>query len=583
LLIKSFLFFVLVDNKIEQIIMKFIYSLIFFLFLFISCKITNESAKFNVENKNKIFENDPQFWHQKDLKKDGIPGISLDKFYNENKKKLKLKSIIVAVIDTQIDINHEDLQDQIWTNPKEIPNNNIDDDHNGYIDDVNGWNFVGTKSGNYIVWGNFEYVRFVRTWDTIFKNKKEVEILPQDMANYKEYLRAIKMLEKNTKFNKNYLKSMKTMVKVYPLAKDTLKYYFPKEDYTIQQLDSMYKIYKINDKTFNQMRDDGDRDFGALIYFMMLEMKLNMNSIDKIQDKETQLDSIVNKNLNVNYDERFYIGDDPKVLEKGYGTNKICSNIKGIRSFQDHNTKVSGIIAANRENNIGIKGFSNNIKIMPLVTSFSGDEHDKDIAMAIRYAVDNGAKVINMSFGKEFSLHKEWVHEAFKYAEAHDVLLVHSSGNSGFNGDENPIYPNDIAFDGTGEVCNNFINVGSISQKTDSALASNLSNYGKNNVDILAPGDDIYTSLAGNKYEYDSGTSFAAPMVSGTAALIWLYYPKLTAPQVKQIILDSGVSYDIEVIVPGTKDKKLKFSELSKSGKVVNVYNAMMMASRIRN
>jgi cell wall-associated protease len=550
-----------------------------------SCKTekVSKSLLANSTIKDTLIDNSKQFWYQKDLTEDSIPGISLDKFYKENKNKPKLKSIIVAVIDTQLDINHKDIQGQIWTNPKEIPNNKIDDDHNGYIDDVNGWSFIGTKSGNYIVWGNFEYVRFVREWDSIFKNKKETEIKANDIANYNEYQRALKILDKNKTYYENWLKSLKYSLKIYPKAKDTLKHYFPKENYTYKQLDSMYKKYKINNKTFWQMRDNNDQDFGALIYQVMTKIQNNTNSLEKLLDNETQIDSVVNKNLNIDYDERVYIGDNPKILEKGYGNNKISANIKGIRAIQDHNTEVSGIIAANRENNIGIKGFSNSIKIMPLNISPSGDEHDKDIAMAIRYAVDNGAKVINMSFGKEFSVHKEWVHEAFKYAEVHNVLIVHVAGNNSLNADENPYYPNDIAFDGTGEVCNNFINVGSISQKADSTFVSKFSNYGKKNVDIFAPGDNIYTTLPNNKYDFDSGTSLAGPMVSGTAALIWLYYPKLTAPQVKQIILDSGVLYDIEVIVPGTRDKKIKFSELSKSGKVVNVYNAMMMASRIKN
>jgi cell wall-associated protease len=295
-----------------------------------------------------------------------------------------------------------------------------------------------------------------------------------------------------------------------------------------------------------------------------------------------QLDSIVNRRLNIDYDERKFIGDNPNILEKGYGNNKVCATIAGIRSMKGHSTKVSGIIAANRNNNIGIKGFSDYIQIMPLAISYSGDEHDKDIAMAIRYAVDNGAKVINMSFGKEFSLHKEWVDEAFKYAEVHNVLLVHASGNDGVNIDENIFYPSDVNYNSTVEVSNNLITVGSISERFDKTFVSRFSNYGKQNVDIFAPGEKIYTTAENNKYDFDSGTSLATPMVSGTAALIWLYYPKLTAAQVKQIILDSGVSYDMEVIVPGTKDKKVKFSELSKSGKVVNVYNALLMAGKVR-
>lgn len=187
--------------------------------------------------------------------------------------------------------------------------------------------------------------------------------------------------------------------------------------------------------------------------------------------------------------------------------------------------------------------------------------------MAIYYAVDNGAKVINMSFGKEFSLHKEWVFEALKYAEKHNVLVVHVVGNEGENIDVSPRYPNDTAYDDANEVCGNFINVGSVSPKLDSAFVSGFSNYGKQNVDLFAPGDEIYTTSAGNDYVFDSGTSLAGPMVSGTAALVWLYYPKLTVQEVKHIILESGTAYDIEVIVPGTKDKKTLFLNCLNQGR----------------
>ncbi|WP_157802113.1 S8 family peptidase [Flavobacterium sp. 1] len=522
-----------------------------------------------------------QTWHQKDYQQDTIPGISLDKWYSLNKKKPKSKSIIVAVIDTQIDLNHEDLQGQIWTNPNEIPNNGIDDDKNGYIDDINGWSFTGTKSGGYVVWNRYEYVRIVKDWESLFKNKTESQIGTQDLYKYKEYQRALKTLEEKDKYYQNWLKSLKHSVAIYPLVKDTLKHFFPKEDYTYEQLDSMYKKYKINDKRYRQRRDDNDKDLGALIDYMMGNLEVNEKTLEDIKDKEIQLDSVVNKNLNLNYNERLSIGDNPTILEKGYGNNKVSNTIKGVRTIQDHNTMVSGIIAANRNNSKGIKGIAQNVKVMPLNISPSGDEHDKDITMAIRYAVDNGAKIINMSFGKEFTMHKEWVYEAFKYAEKHNVLLVHSAGNDSQSVDENPSYPSDISYDGSKEMCNNFINVGSITHKLSSTFVSDFTNYGKQNVDLFAPGDKIYTTGAGNIYKTESGTSLAAPMVSGTAALIWSYYPNLTATEVKQIILDSGTAYDLEVLVPGIKDKKVPFSELSKSGKVLNVYNAMQMAEKV--
>ncbi|MDR6763863.1 subtilisin family serine protease [Flavobacterium sp. 2755] len=562
--------------------MKPFYNVILFLLFLISCKPTKDSSVSYVKlnPKTELKSSELQTWYQKDYVEDTIPGISLDKWYALNKKKTKSNTIIVAVIDTQIDLKHEDLQGQIWTNDKEIPNNGIDDDHNGYIDDINGWSFTGTKSGGYVVWSNYEYVRIVRDWAPLFKDKAEPQITTQDQYKYKEYQRALKKLEEKNKYYKNWFKSLNYKAVLLPITKDTLKYFFPKEDYTFKQLDSMYKKYKINDKTFKQRRDDNDRDLGALISCMMSSMEMNQNLKD-IQDMQTQLDSVINKNLNIDYNERLLIGDNPAILEKGYGNNNVSNNKAGHRPFQDHCTKMAGVISANRKNNIGIKGIIQDVKIMPLSISPSGDEHDKDIAMAIKYAVDNGAKIINMSFYKEFSLHKEWIFEAIKYAEENNVLLVHISGNDSSNIDKNPSYPNDNDFENFKEVSSNFINVGSVTHKLNSHFVSDFSNYGKQNVDLFAPGEEIYSTSAGNAYKFDSGTSMAAPMVCGTAALIWQYYPKLKASQVKQIILDSGTSYNLEVIVPGTKDTKVPFSELSKSGKVLNVYNAMKLAEKV--
>lgn len=558
------------------------YFVLLFALLTVSCKNLQKTSdnKSSFQFERKLTNEKLPTWYQNDYYLDNTPGISLEKWYKQNKKKPKLKEIIVAVIDTQIDTLHEDLQGQLWSNPNEIPNNGIDDDSNGYIDDCNGWNFTSNNKGDYVVWGNFEYVRLIREWDALFKDKVENQITPQQISNYNEYKRALKTYEDENSNYKNWLTSSKYSEVLFPIVKDSLKHYFPKEDYTYEQLDSLYRKYKINDKTFRERREDDDRDIGAMAAFMKVRFDYDEMTIEKMRETVTQLDSIVNKNINIDFNERLLIGDNPKVLEKGYGSNNISISKTGFQSIQDHGTKVSGIIAATRNNNKGIKGIVQNVKIMPLNISFSGDEHDKDIAMAIRYAVDNGAKVINMSFGKEFSLKKEWVFNALKYAEKNNVLLVHSSGNNGLNVDHNPYYPSDNSFNGSAEICNNFINVGSISSRLDSTLVSTFSNYGKQNVDLFAPGEEIYTTSSGNLYMSDSGTSLAGPMVSGTAALIWSYYPKLLAAEVKQIILESGTAYDLEVIVPGTKDKKVPFSELSKSGKVLNVYNAMKLAEK---
>lgn len=565
----------------RQKIKPLFYTLFFSFIIFVSCKSTKPTdqnlVKSSTENSNLTTK---QTWQYKDFQMDSIPGISLDKWYLQNKKKPKNKKLIIAVIDTQIDLKHEDLQGIIWTNTKEIPNNGIDDDHNGYIDDINGWSFTGTKSGAYVVWNRYEYVRIVEKWGPLFKDKTESEIDPKDIYKFREYQRAAKVYDKKIKYYGNWYESLHHSVAIYPLIKDTLKYYFPKENYTYNQLDSMYKKYKINDKTYRQMRNDNDKDLAALIKYMMVNLDVGEKTFEDVKDKETQLDSVLNKNLNINYNERLSIADNPEILEKGYGNNKISNTIEGIRTIQDHNTMVSGILAANRYNNKGIRGMTD-AKIMPLNISPSGDEHDKDIAMAIRYAVDNGAKVINMSFGKEFSMHRDWVIDAFKYAEKHNVLLVHSAGNDSEDLDKNITFPNDLNYDETTEIGDNFINVGSITQNFGTGLVSEFSNYGKQNVDLFAPGEDIYTTGAGNRYKFESGTSFSAPMVSGTAALIWMYYPNLNVKEVKQIILDSGTSYTIDVLLPGTTDKKVPFSQLSKTGKVLNVYNAMQLAEKI--
>lgn len=563
--------------------MKLINTFFFFSFFLISCKSIKESNNSSkiLMPKKELTSIALQTWYQKDYQEDTIPGISLDKWYRLNKKKPKSKNIIVAVIDTQIDLKHEDLQGQIWINDKEIPNNGIDDDHNGYIDDVNGWSFTGTKSGGYVVWNRYEYVRLIQEWRPLFKDKTESQIDPKDLYKYHEYQRALKKFEEKDKFSKNWLKSLNHNIVIYPLVKDTLKYFFPKEDYTYKQLDSMYKKYKINDKTYRQRRDDNDKDLGALISYKMVNLEIDQNNLEDIIDKQAQLDSVVNKNLNIEYNERLLIGDNPNVLEKGYGNNNVSNNKAGHRSIQDHCTKMAGIIGANRENNIGIKGIVQNVKIMPLNISPSGDEHDKDITMAIRYAVDNGAKVINMSFSKQFSLHQEWVTEAIKYAEEHNVLLIRSAGNEGDDLDKTTYYTTDTNLEDNKEFCSNFIIVGCVTHKLDSTFVSDFSNYGKQNVDLFAPGDEIYSTGAGNSYKSDSGTSMSVPMVSGTAALIWLYYPNLTVAEVKQIIMDSGTTYNLEVIVPGTEDKKVPFSDLSKSGKVLNVYNAMQLAEKV--
>jgi cell wall-associated protease len=550
------------------------------IYLFLVMAFANcNSAKFKKNNSVGVAITPIELWHHNDLILDTVPGISLDKWYSEDGARKTKNEIIVAVLDMQIDLNHEDLKGQLWVNKNEIPANGIDDDNNGYIDDVNGWNFVGKPNGGYFIYGNFEYVRILQKWENIFKNKEENEI-PIDLRTaYQDYTYAKSYFDYYVDYYKNWRKSLEYRIELYPLAKDTLKHFFPNEDYGLKELDSLYTIHKKNDKTFTQRKMDNDKDLGALINTMINNYQQEYKNLEKLIYDKSQMDSILAQNLNVAFVDRKFIQDNPEILEKGYG-NKIVNSFKDL---QDHNTQVSSIIAANRKNNAGSKGFHENIKIMPLSISLSGDEHDKDIAMAIYYAVDNGAKVINMSFGKEFSLKQEWVTDAFIYAEKHNVLLINCSGNNKFDIDQYSYFPSDTDFarNGSKEIVSNYINVGSISKRVDSTMVTKFSNYGKETVDLFAPGEDIYVAYPANEYKYNSGTSFAAPLVSGTAALMWLYYPELTVQEVKKIILESGITIDKMVVKPGTTNEMVHFSELCKSGKILNTYNAMKMAERV--
>jgi cell wall-associated protease len=498
-----------------------------------------------------------------------------DDFFIKKRTFNSQRNIIVAVLDSQLDITHKVFKNKIWVNKNEIANNNIDDDKNGYTDDVNGWNFVGKSNGGFFSYGNFEHTRIIQKYSVLIKNQAFFNY--DSLSFYTDYKKAKIKLENQLDFYRNWKNSIEFHIVNNKKVKDTLRFFLKKDDYTIFQLDSLYNIYKINDKSFYERKTNNDQDLGALIDYMRVRFQTKRQKIEDLMLINSNLDSIINKNLNINFVDRKYISDNPNVLNEKYGN----PNIFLYPALALHSTEVSSLIISNRLNEKGINEYHDNIKIMPLCISTSGDEHDKDIAMAIYYAVDNGAKVINMSFGKEFSLNQKWVSDAFKYAEDHNVLIVHSSGNNNFNVDVNRYYPSDLDYFNKKELVGNFINVGSISKRTDSTMVSPFSNYGKENVDLFAPGEEIYVAKPNNEYGYDSGTSLAGPMVSGTAALIWLCYPKLTVHQVKNIILESGITIDKMVVKPGTKDEMVPFSDLCKTGKVLNTYNAMQLAKKI--
>ena len=501
-------------------------------------------------------------WHNLDIEKDTLAGTSLIRTYKELIKNKKGKEVIVAVIDTDIDIHHEDLKSAIWVNKREIPNNGIDDDKNGYVDDVNGWNFLGNKNGENISYANTEPTRVFN------KLKKTYASFNSFNGNKKDsllYLKATKIFKEDSERIDFLKKNAANLLIEYRVNLSKVSQRFGISTFNYPIIDSLYrKNKKAEPEIVSSLLSI--RDFVRLGY-----------TYEVLISDSLKIEKKYKTTYNPEYYDRALIGDnDMDLKDKYYGNNNVSKNAK----LTYHGTIVSGVLGANRANNIGIDGFSDQIKIMPIVAVPTGGyENDKDVALAIRYAVDNGAKIINMSFGKTLSANPEWVKEAFLYAQEHDVLLVSGSGNNSFDNDEKAFYPIDYDENTGEEFCQNFIKVGGITFNGDKKFLANFTNYGQNTVDVFAPSFFIKTTEANIGYAYRDGTSMASPIVCGVAALVRSHYPKLSAKEVKEILLESSVKYDLEVQVPGEAQETLKpFKELSKTGGVINAYNALLVA-----
>ena len=536
--------------------MKFNYKKIthlsFATLLFIGCGTTADIISTPVENidtsplkVSELTEAEKHNWGHLDLVKDTIPGMAVHRAYAELIKNKKGKKIIVAVIDSGIDIDHEDLNDVIWTNKGEIPNNGKDDDKNGYIDDIHGWNFLGDAYDEQL-----EYTRLIASGNTSAPRYAEAKaLLEEEIA---------KLTPTKTRYQQIY--------KALQDADAAFTKHFKTKDYTNDQV----KALETTDE--------------ALLQYKSLATQMNGFGLESVQDAKEELKNALeglterlNYHFNVDFKGR-KTGDNPDVLsdKPGYGNG----NVKPVKKSESHGTHVAGIIAAERNNGKGANGVANNVEIMAIRVVPNGDEYDKDVALSIRYAVDNGAKVINGSFGKSFSPHSEWVRDAIKYASDNDVVFVHAAGNSSENVDVEPNFPDDnVNFV---EVSNTYIRVGSLTSKYGSKMVSGFSNYGKKNVDIFAPGSAIYSTFPENEYKSIGGTSMASPGVAGIVALVRSQYPNLTAAQVKQVVLESGLALSNKVIVGGDAENVKPFSDLSKSGKIANAYNALIMASKLK-
>ncbi|MEO1011289.1 MAG: S8 family peptidase [Bacteroidota bacterium] len=495
---------------------------------------------------SELSEMEKKTWGHADLEADTIPGMSVDKAYKEIIGNKKGKTVIVAVVDSGIDLKHEDLDDVLWVNKREKPGNGKDDDKNGYIDDIHGYNFLGDSYNEQL-----EYARILRLdlGDAALQSKAEAKLdqeYQEALANKQRY--------------EEILKTVKS-------ADGSVKKHLGKEDYAKEDLMGI----KTQDEALQQ-------SVGILLQMFSYEDNIP-TVMNQLEDGIKHFTEKLNYHVNKDFDGRKVVGDDPyDINDLGYGDGNPQNRSKD----ESHGTHVAGIIAAERNNGKGVNGVANNVRIMSVRTVPNGDEYDKDVALAIRYAVDNGAKIINASFGKSFSPKPEWVYDAIKYAAKNDVLIVHAAGNDGADLDDpaNPNFPNDQI--GTGpEMANNVITVGALDPKYGSQMLASFSNYGKSNVDIFAPGGKIYATMPNSEYDFNGGTSMAAPGVAGIAALVRSQYPKLSAAQVKKIILSSGLPIKASVVLGGDSEKSAKLSEISTSGRIANAYNALIIADRV--
>jgi subtilisin family serine protease len=509
----------------------------------------------------------PKGWHLMDKGTSGYYGISVDKAYDFLKsKKLKSKTVIVAVIDSGVDTTHEDLRSILWKNPKEIPGNGIDDDNNGYVDDIYGWNFLGGRDGRNVEKDSYEaarvYHKLKSKWEKV--DIKAESLSPEDAYEYQMWLRAkAEIVGDVNPLEALQLHQMYTTMKS---GDSVIRTDLKKEEYSCKDLAD----YKSTNTKATRVKDillricDANKSDEITNQQILDQLEGDLGKMDAVDHApENYRDEIVKDN----YDD---------INDRFYGNNDVMASAKGAL----HGTHVTGIIAAARKNGRGMDGVADNVRVMMIRAVPDGDEHDKDIALAIRYAVDNGAQVINMSFGKSFSPEKKWVDDAVKYAESKGVLLVHAAGNDAKNLDSTYNFPTPLTLDNKRP--NNWITVGASGDPKADGLTASFSNYGKKEVDVFAPGVKIYSTLpGGTTYGNLQGTSMASPVVAGLAALIMEYFPTLSAAQVKQVIEKSAKNPGMKVKDPGS-DSEVDMSALSRSGGIINAYEAVKLASTMK-
>lgn len=497
-------------------------------------------------------------WIHMDPRDDQVAGIGLNKAYQllEGRPSRKIR---VAVIDSGFDLDHPDLQNKYWTNQDEIAGNGIDDDNNGYVDDIHGWNFIGGDVEN-VVYDSYEltreYIRLSKKYAGVEKGKgEEFEYWTEVRDKYTAGL-----MEAEIGFDR-----YNTLINNIPRYYQLLESYLDIDTLTIEKVMSI--------STADSVIVEAASLIGKLLKHFGNEASVS-SMVEAMEKGFEHYQYQLKYGYNQDFDPRSIVNDNYDNKKEKYYGNPDVDDYSGMMG--SHGTHVAGIIASIRNNDFGAIGIAEDVEIMALRTVPNGDERDKDVANAIYYAVDNGASVINMSFGKSYSPDRQIVEKAIRYAEKKDVLIVHAAGNDAENKDIIMNYPTRQFIRGNKEAAN-MIEVAANSRYLNEQLPAKFTNYGRGTVDLFAPGVQVYSSMPENEYRASSGTSMAAPVVAGVAALLRSYFPELNAKELKGILIQSAVAYEGDVILPGS-DEKVPFSSLTISGGIVNAYEAVKIA-----
>ncbi|GAB3015728.1 S8 family peptidase [Niabella terrae] len=501
-------------------------------------------------------------WHYLDPLTDGYRGISLNQAYQLLQGR-PATEVIVAVIDSGIDTLQPDLQPVLWSNPKERPGNGRDDDGNGLVDDYHGWNYLGAPDGENLAMSISEEYRTYHRFKAQFEGRTVDTTVPARQWQFREWSRAKQRLETARDQARSAIGRAEQNLAAIRSADQAMQGWLDKVLYTVADLDSVRRTLENQPLIDWWRRRFTERGGGS-----------NVSIVKTYDDycKGLQSDLVKLEQPPDPVRDRLLKDDGYDIRQIHYGNHNLSTH-SGY-----HGTSVSSVIGAVRGNGLGIDGIADHVRIMMIRGILGKDEFDKDVALSIRYAVDHGAKVINMSFGKYISPDKQWVDEALAYALSKDVLLVHAAGNDASDNDRIDNYPASVTLEG--KQLPHLLQVGASGDESLGAVVAPFSNYGAGSVDVFAPGMSIEADIAGSGTQLASGTSLASPIVAGIAALLRSYFPELTATEVAEIIKASGTKVNETVIRPGTSDEKVAFSTLCRTGKIVNAAGAVRLALR---